>query len=63
MNGIKDLIAHRVAHALAAPAGVQSESAGGVSVTYTTNWVNASLTALAETDKEMLAPYKLRGVF
>ena len=63
MNGVKDLVAHRVAHALAAPAGVQSESAGGVSVTYTTNWVNASLTALAETDKEMLAPYKLRGVF
>jgi hypothetical protein len=64
MAGLKELIAHRVTHALASSAGVQSETAGGVSITYSANWINSSRsTALADDNKEGLAPYKLRGVF
>lgn len=64
MDGIKELIAHRVIHALASSAGVQSESAGGVSVTYSANWINsARSTALPDDNKEVLAPFKVRGVF
>ena len=62
--GIKELIAHRVTHAMASTAGVQSETAGGVSVTYNATWTNNSrATALADDNKEVLAPYKVRGVF
>lgn len=62
--GLKELIAHRVTHAMASTAGVQSETAGGVSVTYNATWTNNSrATALADDNKEVLAPYKIRGVF
>ena len=61
---IKELIAHRVTHAMASTSGVQSETAGGVSVTYNAAWTNNSrATALADDNKEVLAPYKVRGVF
>lgn len=64
MDSIKELIAHRVTHALASSAGVQSESAGGVSVTYSANWINsARSTALPDDNKEVLAPFRARGVF
>ena len=64
MSAIQELIAHRVTHALVSPAGVQAESAGGVSVTYSSNWTNsARATALADDNKEVLAPYRLLGVF
>ena len=64
MAGIKELIAHRVTHAMASTSGVQSESVGGVSVTYNANWTNsARATALADDNKEVLSPYRLRGVF
>lgn len=64
MDSIKELIAHRVTNALASSAGVQSESAGGVSVTYSANWINsARSTALPDDNKEVLAPFKVRGVF
>lgn len=64
MNSIKELAAHRVTHALASSNGIQSETAGGVSITYSANWTNsARSTALADDNKEVLAPYKLQGVF
>ena len=45
-------------------AEVVSESVGGVSVTYNANWTNsARATALADDNKEVLSPYRLRGVF
>jgi glyceraldehyde-3-phosphate dehydrogenase/erythrose-4-phosphate dehydrogenase len=63
-DGIKELVAHRVTHALVSPGGVQSESAGGVAVTYNSNWINsARATALPDDNKEVLAPYRLQGVF
>ena len=64
MGGVKELIAHRITHALASSSGVQSETAGGVSITYSANWINsARATALADDNKEVLAPFKLQGVF
>lgn len=64
MDAIKELIAHRVTHALAQSYGVQSEAAGGVSVTYNATWINnARATALPSDNKEVLAPYRLQGVF
>lgn len=62
--GIKELVAHRITHALESSAGIQSETTGGVSITYNANWVNNSrATALADDNKEVLSPYRLRGVF
>ena len=64
MASVKELVAHRVAHALASPNGVMSEAAGGVSVTYNAAWVNsARASALPDDDKEVLAPYRIQGVF
>ena len=64
MDAIKELVAHRITHALASSEGVQSETAGGVSITYSANWTNsARATALADDNKEVLSPYRVRGVF
>ena len=64
MGSIMELVAHRTTHALASSGGVQSETAGGVSITYSANWINNSRsTALADDNKEVLAPYKIQGVF
>lgn len=64
MGGIKELIAHRVTHALAQSYGIQSEAAGGVSVTYSSSWINsATASALPDTNREALAPHRLRRVF
>ena len=61
---LKELIAHRVTHALASSNGVQSETAGGVSITYSANWINNSRsTALADDNMAVLSPYILKGVF
>lgn len=64
MGGLKELIAHQAIHALAGTTGVQSETAGGVSITYNAAWVNSTrATDLSDNNKEVLAPYRLRGVF
>lgn len=64
MDGIKELIAHRVTHAAASSNGITSEAAGGVSVTYNANWINsARATALPDDNKEVLSPYRVQGVF
>lgn len=61
---LQELVAHRVTHALASSAGIQSETAGGVSITYSAVWTNtARSTALPSDNKEVLAPYRLMGVF
>lgn len=62
--GLKELVAHRVTHALASSNGVQSEAAGGVSITYSANWTNsARSTALPDDNKAVIEPYRLKGVF
>lgn len=64
MDAVWELVAHRLTHALVSSNGVTSETAGGVSITYNANWVNSSrATALPNDNKEVLAPYRLQGVF
>lgn len=64
MHPIRELVAHRVTHAMAVPAGITSEASGGISVTYNANWINNSrATALAGDNKELLIPYKVQGVY
>lgn len=61
---VKELTANRVTHAVANPYGVNSESAGGVSVSYSGLWASgSSSTALANDAREVLEPYRLKGVF
>lgn len=64
MDAAKELVAHKVTHALASSNGVQSETAGGVSITYASGWINsAGAGTLASEGKEALTPYRVRGVF
>ena len=61
---IKELTAHRVVHAVSSSYGVMSESVGGVSVTYNASWAgNTRSTALPDDNREVLEPYKVKGVF
>lgn len=64
MDSIRELAAHQVTHAIAVPSGITSEAAGGVSVTYNAAWVNSTrATDLSASNKEVLSPYRLQGVF
>lgn len=64
MDAIKELTAHRVTHAVSSSYGVMSESAGGVSVSYSAVWAgNTRSTALPDDNKEVLSTYKVKGVF
>ncbi len=64
MGSLKELVSGRVTRALSGTNGVASESAGGVSVSYSSGWSNGGgAGALQSTDVETLEPYKLRGVF
>lgn len=63
-GGVKEIVAGRVSHGLSQSYGVQSEAAGGVSVTYSASWLNsAQAGALQDASKEALEPYRLQGVF
>lgn len=63
-GGVKELVAHRATHALAQSYGIQSEAAGGVSVTYSANWINSgSASSLPDANREALNPYRLRRMF
>lgn len=64
MDGLKELVAHQVVHVLSSTSGVQSETAGGVSITYNSAWVNSTrATDLSSNNKEVVQPFKLTGVF
>ena len=63
-HAIKDIASNLVTHAVANPYGVASESAGGVSVSYSAAWAGTvGASQLSEPCREMLAPYKVKGVF
>ena len=59
-DAIKGLIANKVGHMLSGTFGVQSESAGGLSISYSTSFVNgAKPNSLMTDDKELLNSYKI----
>lgn len=64
ISAIKDLTADLVSHSVANPYGVNSETAGGVSISYSSTWAGRSnSTALANDVREALETYKVRGMF
>ena len=64
ISAIKELAANRITHAVSSPYGVMSEAAGGVSVTYAASWAgSAQSTALPNDNREVLEPYRCKGVF
>lgn len=63
MGALKEILAGRIANALTNSYGVQSESAGGVSITYSLNWAsNASASSITDPLIAALAPYKVQEV-
>lgn len=59
-DDIKSIICNKVAHVLSGTYGVQSETAGGLSISYSTSFVNgAKANALMTDDKEILNAYKV----
>ncbi len=64
MDLVKELVAHRVTHAVTSSYGVMSDTAGSVSVSYNASWAgNTRSTALPDDNKEILAPFKVKGVY
>ena len=63
-SAIKELTADRVSHAVTNPYGVNSEAAGGVSVSYSGAWAgSANSSSLPSDSREILEAYRLKGVF
>lgn len=63
MGALKEILAGRIANALTNSYGVQSESAGGVSITYSLNWAShASAASITDPLIAALAPYKVQEV-
>ena len=61
---IKEIAANNVLHAVTNPYGVNSETAGGVSVSYSAAWAGrANASALADDTREILNSYRARGVY
>lgn len=59
-DGLKSVVCSRVSNALSGPVGINSESAGGVSVSYSNSYVAGSnASTLLTSDKEYLIPYKI----
>lgn len=64
MGSIHELIAGKANKALSSTNGVASETAGGVSISYTQSWTSGGgAGALATADADVLEPYRLREVF
>ena len=63
IGALKEILAGRIANALTNSYGVQSESAGGVSITYSLNWAShASAASITDPLIAALAPYKVQEV-
>lgn len=63
MGALKEILAGRIANALTNSYGVQSESAGGVSITYSLNWAShASAASITDPLIAALMPYKVQEV-
>lgn len=61
---LKELASDMVTHALANSYGVNSETAGGVSISYSSTWAGQTgSTALANNTRDVLDKYKVKGVF
>ena len=63
IGALKEILAGRIANALTNSYGVQSESAGGVSITYSLNWAShASAASITDPLIAALTPYRVQEV-
>lgn len=63
IGALKEILAGRIANALTNSYGVQSESAGGVSITYSLNWAShASAASITDPLIAALTPYRMQEV-
>lgn len=63
LDDVKEIISNRVTHDLSQSYGIQSETSGGVSITYSSNWANSpTASTLSDGEKEILNSYRLQGV-
>lgn len=60
---IKELAANKVTHAVTNTYGVNSEAAGGVSVSYNSAWTGSGSTSFNDDSREVLDAYKVKGVY
>lgn len=63
ISDLKELTANRVTHAVTNTYGVNSEAAGGVSVSYNSAWTGSGSTSLSDDTREILNNYKVKGVY
>ena len=63
IKALQEILAGRIANALTNSYGVQSESAGGVSITYSLNWAShASAASITDPLIAALTPYRVQEV-
>lgn len=60
---VKEIAANRVTRALTDTYGVNSETAGGVSISYASGWSGKGSAALTDDTREILEAYKVKGVY
>ena len=64
MSALQNVVLNRTVKGLSQSNGVQSETAGGVSISYSSAYMNdASGAGLTPTEVKALAPYRVQGVF
>ena len=64
IGAVKEIAANRITHVVTSSYGVMSEAVGGNSVTYAASWAgNTSSGSLPDDTREVLGPYRCRGVF
>lgn len=60
---VKEIACNSVARALTSSYGVTSETAGGVSISYSSTWSGRGSGALTDDTRETLGAYKVKGVY
>ena len=64
VGAVQNVMLNRVVKGLSASNGIQSETAGGVSISYSAGYMtDASGAGLTSTEKEALSAYRVQGVF
>ena len=64
VGAVQNVMLNRVVKGLSASNGIQSETAGGVSISYSAGYMtDASGAGLTPTEKEALSAYRVQGVF
>lgn len=60
---VKEIASAAVSRALTTTYGVNSETAGGVSISYNSTWSGRGSSAISNDTREALAAYKVKGVY